>query len=101
MNPNTVAAIAGSLIGLAGGVVGTWMSIRNAKGPKSRAFIVRMSAGMWLLIALLFGLLMSIPRPYSLLIWPIYGICLGYGIRWGNRRLAEIEKAERDSSGER
>ena len=39
-----IGAIAGAVIGLAGGAVGTWFSIRNTNGPRERAFMVKAAA---------------------------------------------------------
>jgi hypothetical protein len=33
--------IVGSIVGLAGGVIGTYFSIKNTKGPRERAFTVK------------------------------------------------------------
>ena len=39
------------LTALAGGALGTYNNVRNASGPRERAFAIRMSAACWLIVA--------------------------------------------------
>jgi hypothetical protein len=40
--------VLGSLIGILGVVIGTWYSIRHAKTPDERRFMVHCAIGVWL-----------------------------------------------------
>lgn len=90
MEAGTVGALAGTTLGVLGGVAGTYLSIRNTRAADERAFAVRAAAVAWIAsLALLAGLLL-IPRPYNHLLWAPYGILLAVGVRHWNRRQAEI-----------
>jgi len=47
-----IGGIGGGLIGLAGGVVGTYYSIRNTRGPLERAFVIRSAVVCWIIVPL-------------------------------------------------
>ncbi|MDD4018762.1 MAG: hypothetical protein PHV28_12565 [Kiritimatiellae bacterium] len=97
MNVAIVAAVAaGCLIGLAGGVVGTWASIRNTKGPLERAFMVRASVVTWVAGLAFLALMFLLPMPWRYLLWIPYGILLPLGIITGNRRQQRIREEERE-----
>jgi hypothetical protein len=51
MDPGLIGAIAGSLIGGAGGLTGTCFSIRNTNGPRERAFVIRTVIMLWIGVA--------------------------------------------------
>jgi RNA polymerase sigma factor (sigma-70 family) len=50
-------AVLGPLVGLLGGLLGTWASIHNTHSPRERRFMIRTSIVMWLLLAALMGVL--------------------------------------------
>ncbi len=43
MNAGLIGGIVGGIIGVAGGMIGTYFSIRNTKGPKERSVMVKAS----------------------------------------------------------
>ncbi|NJL06423.1 MAG: hypothetical protein HC911_16265 [Chloroflexaceae bacterium] len=90
-----VGAIVGTVLGVLGGAVGTYASIKNTAGPRSRAYMIRLSVIMWIAIILFLVLLLLLPQPYNLLLWVPYGIALPLAIRTGNRRLAELTQLDR------
>jgi Ca2+/Na+ antiporter len=94
MHPGTVGAIVGSVLGLLGGAAGTYFSIKNTRGPRERAFVVKASVITWVaVITFLAGLLM-LPSPYRFGLWAPYVILLAYGIRAWNRAQARIREEE-------
>ncbi len=95
MNPGGIFGIVvAGLIGIAGGVIGTYFSIKNTDGPLERAFMVRVAVVGWLaVIAFLVGLYL-LPNPYRFLLWIPYTPGLVLGIRWGNRRQMQIRARE-------
>jgi hypothetical protein len=107
MEPHTLGEIGGSLggilgviFGLLGGVVGTYFSIRNTRGPRERAFMVRASIGCWIgvgLFALGFWLLPS--ARIALVV--AYIIALLLAVRYWNRRQAAIRASESENAGPR
>ncbi|MDX9868455.1 MAG: hypothetical protein RBT78_11055 [Kiritimatiellia bacterium] len=97
MNIMLVAAVAaGCLVGLAGGVVGTWASVRNTNGPRERAFMIRACAVIWVAGLAFLALMFLLPMPWRHLLWIPYGILLPLGIITGNRRQQRIRDEERD-----
>ncbi|HEY8503595.1 MAG TPA: hypothetical protein VIL46_03375 [Gemmataceae bacterium] len=97
MPPETVGLIGGILggvIGIAGGMVGTWMSIRNTSGPRERAFMVRAAAVVWVLVIAFVTGLFLLPSPGRYLLWIPYAVLLSLGIIWMNRRQAQIRREE-------
>jgi len=92
-SPGLVALIVvGPLIGLAGGIYGTYSSISRAKSQAERQLMVRFAFGCWLAVVLLLGL------PLGLVLagivpewvrWPPFFIffgLLGPTAKWVGRR---------------
>jgi drug/metabolite transporter (DMT)-like permease len=97
MDTNTAAAIAGSVIGVMGGVIGTCFSVVNTSRPRERALMIRLAALVWLsLAAALIAWLFVVPQPWKPLA-SFVGVPLSLAIPWMNRRLARA-RAE-DASG--
>lgn len=94
MDVGMMGGILGGALGLAGGALGTYFSIRNTRGTRERGFMVRVAAVGWaLIIAFLLSLHVT-PEPYKWLLWVPYGIGLGLGIAWCNRRQGHIRAEE-------
>lgn len=72
MDVGMMGGILGGALGLAGGALGTYFSIRNTRGTRERGFMVRVAA----------------------VGWAPYGIGLGLGIAWCNRRQGRIRAEE-------
>jgi uncharacterized membrane protein YfcA len=99
MDPGTVGligGIAGSVVGVLGGAVGTYFSIKNTSGPRERAFMVRMAALTWVVVTAFLAALWLTPHVYPPLLWLPYLLFLPLGIRFMNRRQ---QKIRRDESG--
>lgn len=91
-----IGGIGGCVIGVAGGIFGTWCSMRNAKTPAEKSLIVRYSVACWLLVCLFLAAVFFTPQPYNWLWWIPYPIILAYGIN----RLNREQKLMRILSGE-
>lgn len=89
-----IGGITGGLFGLAGGVVGTYFSIKNTNGPRERSFMIRSAMVCWIAILIFLGLLIALPGPYRWLLWIPYAILLPLGIVHGNRRQQAIRREE-------
>lgn len=94
MDIGTVGGIIGGTMGLAGGAIGTYASIKNTAGPKERRFIVRVAVVGWILITLFLILLWVLPNPYRWLIWIPYGLALPLAIVALNRKQQAIRSEE-------
>ncbi len=91
-----IGGIVGSVIGVAGGAVGTYFSISRAKGDSARAFMIKSSVVVWLLVSAFVAAVVLLPTPWKHLIWVPYGVMLPLGIRYSNKRLAELESQTSD-----
>ena len=98
MDSGLIGAILGGVLGVAGGAIGTYFSIKNTKGPIERAFMIQASVIAWVAVVLFVGLMFLLPSPYRYLLWIPYGILLPFGIMKVNKRLAEIRNSERVDS---
>jgi len=94
MHPGWIGAIAGGLLGLLGGVIGTYFSIKNTNGPRERAFMIKAGIGVWVGVLLFAGLLFALPSPYRYLLWIPYGILLPLGIIYVNRAQQRIRQEQ-------
>lgn len=94
MDAGLVGGILGGTLGLLGGAIGTYASIKNTQGPKERAFMVRASVIAWIGIITFLVLLLALPKPYNYLMWAVYGILLPLGIVKTNKGLAAIRDRE-------
>ena len=84
----------GVLLGILGGAIGTYCSVRNTRGPRERAFAVKMSIVCWVFVALFVAGLFLIPGWYKHLLWVPYVLLLVVGIQWSNRVQARIRGEE-------
>lgn len=89
-----IGGIAGSVIGLAGGAVGTYFGIKNTKGPRERSFMIKSAVMCWIAILIFLGLFLSLPNPYRWFMWIPYSIMLPLGIIYGNRKQQAIRQEE-------
>ena len=94
MDPGLVGGIIGGTLGLAGGAIGTYASIKNTAGPRERQFMVRTAIVAWVLITLFLILLFVLPNPYRWLIWIPYGVALPLAIVSLNRKQQAIRLEE-------
>jgi hypothetical protein len=90
----TIGAILGCIFGFAGGAFGTYCSIKNTSGPLERKFTIKASIVGWIAVMIFLTLLLALPTPYRFFLWIPYGILLPIGIRYWNKRQAEIRAAE-------
>lgn len=93
-----VGGILGSVLGLCGGIIGTYFSIKNTHSSEERSFMVKVAAAFWLAFLLLLALPMAlsylgiIPRWAPFISMTIAACLLGPVIIWGNKRQAEIRQ---------
>jgi hypothetical protein len=102
MNQDTLilfCAFGGAVIGILGGVVGTWFSIRNTVGPRERAFTIRASVLCWVGVSAFLAALWFTPFPYRALLWLPYMAALPFMARAWNRRQMQIRTEESGAPG--
>jgi Ca2+/Na+ antiporter len=93
-----IGVITGGVIGLLGGMIGTYFSIKNTNGPHERAFMVKASVVTWTALLFFFILIAALPNPYRWLMWIPYGILMPLGIIYSNRKQQEIRQQETQNS---
>jgi hypothetical protein len=102
MDPGTIGAwvggIVGSLIGVAGGVFGTYCTIKNTNGPRERAFTIKGSIICWAFVIAFVAALWCIPFWYNMLLWVPYAVLLVFGIRKWNQIQLRIRQEESGQS---
>ena len=93
-------AVLGPLVGLLGGIFGTWMSIKHTKSPRERRFMVKMGIVAWSLLLLLIGLPLVLALTGVIPKWSYWCsfatlfALLPPLIIWGNRRQRKIQKED-------
>src|SRR5262245_30794797 len=87
-------AILGPAIGVAGGLLGTYLSIRNTRGPRERSLMIRVALLCWLLVIAFSAGIFLIPTWHKHLLWAPYVVVLFLLIRWCNRSQARIRQEE-------
>ena len=73
-----IGTVVGSIVGVAGGLLGTWMSIRNLPRGEQRNFMVRMAVVGWMGALGFCVALLLIPTPWNGVLWIVYvpGLCV-------------------------
>lgn len=94
MHPAYIGAIAGSVIGILGGIFGTWCSIASTRGPRERSFMTWAAVGTWIGCGAFVAGILLIPSPINYWLWLPYAVLLPLSIVWMNRRLTRIRAEE-------
>ena len=97
MDAGLIGGIVGSVLGVIGGAIGTYFSVTNTGSPAERSFMIKVSIFFWVAIVLFLALLLTIPKPYNMVMWVFYGILLPVGIIKTNKGLAEIRSRKAQS----
>jgi len=93
MSIGLIGGIAGSALGLAGGLLGAYFSSKNAKGPRERRFVIWMSIACFVFVGLFLTALFLFPQSRPIIFVP-YAIILIAGINYWNRRQGAIRHEE-------
>ncbi len=91
LDAGTIGAIVGSTLGIAGGVFGTWMSIRNTRAGDQKRFIIKAAIIAWLGVLLFVALLLALPSPWKWLLCLLYVPLLLLFIVYINRSMAKMQ----------
>ena len=96
LNPGLIGGIVGSVLGILGGCIGTYFSIKNTGGPAEKSFMIKASIIAWIAIIIFLAFLFFIPSPYNYLAWILYGVCLPLGIKYSNKEQEKIRQKENE-----
>lgn len=94
MHPGYIGAIVGITLGVIGGVIGTYFSIKRTNGPRERAFLIKMGLLFWIGAPVFIGLMFLLPHPHRYGLWILYAIVFPSAVILGNRRLQKIRSEE-------
>jgi hypothetical protein len=92
-----VGGIVGGVLGLLGGIYGTYRSYRAASGPKEKSFVLTTAMFILLGVSLYVALVFITPQTYRWMLAIPYGLSLGLGIIWANRKHMAIRAEESKS----
>ncbi|WP_143206709.1 hypothetical protein [Singulisphaera sp. GP187] len=96
MGTGLVLGIVGSSLGVMGGVIGTYFSIRNTKRPRERSLMIRLAAMCWVWFAGMLVWMFLIPRPWNQAAM-LFNLPILFSIPRMNRRLA-LARAEDEAT---
>lgn len=104
MDTGMMGGVIGGVLGIAGGALGTWMTVKNTKTPRERAFAIRAAVLTWLFVGGFGGgflvALFLAPPTAKIYLWGAFAIAyppaLLFLILYINRGLAA---ARRDGTG--
>lgn len=97
MDITSIGGYAGAVVGILGGVAGTYFSIKNTTGSEERFFMIKASIACWIAVSLFLALLFTLPTSYRAYLWLPYSIMLSLGINAANRTQARIKKKQQES----
>jgi len=97
-NFGLIGGIIGGLIGVAGGIFGTWMSIRGTSPGAQRKFMIKMSICAWIGVAVLLVAVFLIPGNWKWIIWVVYAPILTISIVYTNRKLSSLSEIPTEDS---
>lgn len=89
-----LGAVFGSVIGVAGGLLGTWMSLRNVPSGAQRDFMKKAAALGWVGLLGFTATTLLVPVPGKWLLWIAYGPLLLWFIRYVNHTLAALNASQ-------
>jgi uncharacterized membrane protein YfcA len=93
MDTANIGGIIGSALGILGGVIGTYFSIRSTNSPRERRFVIRAAILVWLALGLMVVTAFYRPalREWA---WVPVGVMVVVGVPFCNRRQETIRLEE-------
>jgi hypothetical protein len=85
-----IPAIIGSCIGVLGGVIGTFYSIKRAKNQIQKKQTIILALILWLIIFICIGLFFIIPNPFKVTSFIPCWISLPFLIKWARKNNVDI-----------
>ncbi len=95
MDLSVLGATVGVLAGLAGGVCGTYFSIKNTTSRRERLLMLQMAAVTWAFVLSFVALLFVVDAKYKIRMWSFYVPALVLLIFLADRRQRRIRQEDR------
>ncbi|MGC9517770.1 MAG: hypothetical protein ACP5C3_08745 [Methanomicrobiales archaeon] len=94
MNAGYIGAFLGVTFGFIGGLIGSYYSIKNTKGPLEKAFMKKVVVLFWIIGVTYLVFLLYLPIPYNFLLLTLFLSILPFFIRHVNAKLMDLQKQE-------
>ena len=88
-----LGAVIGSVIGFAGGLLGTWMVFRNVPGGVQSRFLKKAAVFCWIGALAFTATTLLVPGTWKWLLWSAYGPLLAWFIRYVKHTQAALQTA--------
>ncbi|MEE3369899.1 MAG: hypothetical protein VX346_11195 [Planctomycetota bacterium] len=89
-----LGATLGSVIGVSGGLLGTWMALRNVACTAQQIFLTKAAVLCWPGVLAFTATTLLVSAPASWLLWIVYGPLLLWFIRYVNHTLAALNASQ-------
>lgn len=87
-----VGGLVGGGIGVLGGAIGTYFSLKGTKPGPERQLMIRWSVAMWIGVTAFVAASLLLPNPYRWMLWIPYAPLLVWAINSCNRGLARARE---------
>ena len=94
MSSAMISSIVGSVLGVTGGLIGTYFSYRRARSSSERYFVIRASTGIFVFVGSFLAILLLFPQTRPMIFLP-YALVLSGGILHLNRLQSKIRHEEK------
>ena len=88
-----LGAVIGSVIGFAGGLLGTWMAFGNVPGSVQSRFLKKAAVFCWIGALAFTATTLLVPGTWKWLLWSVYGPLLAGFLRSVNHTQAALQTA--------
>ena len=88
-----LGAVIGSVIGFAGGLLGTWMAFGNVPGSVQSRFLKKAAVFCWIGALAFTATTLLVPASGKWLLWSAYGPLLAWFIRYVKHTQAALQTA--------
>ena len=92
-----MGGIIGGTLGVLGGLLGTYFSIKNTKSRRERVLVIWFALAIWLLVG---AVTVSVPLFPRAILWVMipYPIVLTFGILFFNKKQMALRRSEQSPS---
>jgi hypothetical protein len=89
-----IGVAVGAAVAVLGALVVTYLEVRNVKGPRERAFVIRSSVPIWVGVGIFIAVVGYLPHPFPMLLYALLLPWLFVGGRKRHEIQARIRREE-------